>query len=80
MEIWLQKPMTSTNLMNMETLTLKGAPGGIFKLRRVAQMLLVAQTKTRHVQKFLELSAISNRTGTIHCCPGQPCPSSPSLW
>lgn len=55
MEIWLQKPMTSTSLMNMETLTPEGAPGGIFKLRSVAQMLLVAQAKTRHVQKFLEV-------------------------
>lgn len=32
MDIWLQKPMTNTSLMNMETLTPKGAPGGISKL------------------------------------------------
>lgn len=32
MEIWLQKSMTNTSLMNMETLTPKGVPGGISKL------------------------------------------------
>lgn len=45
MEIWIQKTIMITSLMNVETLTPKGEPGGIFKLRRVIQMLLVAQAK-----------------------------------
>lgn len=84
MEIWLQKPMMNTSLINVGTLTPNGAPGGIFKLRRVAQMFLVSQAKTRHVQNFwkypLEVSAISNRTVTIHFWSGEPCPSSLPLW
>lgn len=85
MEIWLQKPMTNTSLINVETLTPKGVPGDIFKLRRAAEMLLVSQAKTRHVQNFwrsypLEVSAISNRTVTIHSWLGETCPSSPLLW
>lgn len=52
MEIWLQKPMMNTSLINMGTLTPNGAAGDIFKLKRVAQMFLVSQTKTRHAQNF----------------------------
>lgn len=85
MEIWLQKFMTNTSLINVETLILKGVPGDIFKLRRVAQMRLVSQAKTRHVQNFwrsypLEVSAISNRTVTIHSWSGETCPFSLLLW
>lgn len=32
MEIWVQKPTMNTSLMNVETPTAKGAPGGISKL------------------------------------------------